>query len=475
MSTPITLVWFRRDLRLFDNTALQTAVRRGSPVAGVFVFDTEAESTERQNHRRQSFIYDSVIELQTALTEKNVPLHILHGNAETEIPKLARQLNAAAVICAEDYEPQAIERDNRIWRTLDTAGCELVRVDDQVVLPKAAVMTHNGLPYTVFTPYKTAWLQTYVQRFGTWQPADDWATLAALQTGLPESANTIPPAPTPDILGFDYRSTMFKGGETAAQRQLGQFLTHIDSYHLTRDFPAKKGTSQLSPYISSGLLSPRHLVYLARQADNEGASVWLKELIWREFFRQFLYHHPQAAQESFRAEYRDIVWENNAGWFERWKAGQTGYPIIDAAMRQLKNTGWMHNRMRMVTACFLVKDLLIDPRWGEAWFAEQLVDYDLAANNGGWQWAASTGCDAQPYFRIFNPVLQSQKFDPDGKFIRRHIPELAHLNKEIIHAPWLVKENIDTHGYPAPIANHAEQREKALALFKNRTKQPDAV
>lgn len=214
------------------------------------------------------------------------------------------------------------------------------------------------------------------------------------------------------------------------------------------------------------MLSPRHLIYLAQQADNEGAAAWLGELVWREFFQQLLYHHPQVAEASFRAEYRNFAWENNAEWLARWQAGQTGYPIVDAAMRQLAASGMMHNRLRMIAASFLVKDLLIDWRLGEAWFARQLLDYDLAANNGNWQWAAGTGCDAQPWFRIFNPLLQSQKFDPDGQYIRRHVPELAHLGKDVIHAPWLAKASIDTHGYPAPMIEHAAQREKALALFK---------
>lgn len=463
---PITLIWFRRDLRLFDNTALQTAIRRGLPVAGVYIFDTGARPVTQQNHRRQSFIYDSVAAFQTALQAKNVPLYVLHGQAETEIPKLAQELRAAAVVCADEDEPQASARDNRIWHTLDAAGREMVRVDDQVVLPKAAVMTHNGRPYTVFTPYKTAWQQTYLRCFGYWQPADDWPALAALQSVLPDIVCRRPRMPAPEEIGFSYQATLFAGGEDAAQKQLGRFLEHIGSYHLTRDFPAQKGTSRLSPYLSHGMLSPRHLVFLAKQADNEGANVWLNELIWREFFKQVLFHHPNAAEESFRQEYRTIVWKNNEEWFERWKSGQTGYPIIDAAMRQLKSSGWMHNRLRMITAGFLVKDLLIDWRWGEAWFAGQLIDYDLAANNGGWQWSAGTGCDAQPYFRIFNPILQSQKFDPDGQFIRRYVPELAHLGKDVVHAPWLARESIDTHGYPEPIVNHAEQREKALVLFK---------
>lgn len=470
MPTPITLVWYRRDLRLFDHTALQTAIRRGLPLAAVFVFDTDILGSLPADDRRIGFIHSSLAELQQALAQKNVPLWVLHGRAAEEIPKLAGRLNAAAVVCAEDYEPQAMARDNAVWRTLDADARTLIRVTDQVVLAKAEVMSQQGRPYSVFTPYKKAWLQTYAARFGGWQPADDWAGLAALQSRLPEAARQTPPLPALADLGFTPQPLVLAGGEAAAQKQLGGFLEYIDRYHLTRDFPAMKSTSQLSPYLRFGMLSPRHLVYLAQQADNEGAAAWLSELIWREFFQQLLYHHPDTAQESFRPEYRALAWENHPEWLARWQAGQTGYPIVDAAMRQLAASGLMHNRLRMICASFLVKDLLTDWRTGAAWFAAQLLDYDLAANSGNWQWAAGTGCDAQPYFRVFNPVLQSQKFDPDGQYIRRHVPELAHLGKDVIHAPWLAKASIRTHGYPAPMVNHAAQREKALALFKQAEK-----
>lgn len=466
MPTPITLVWLRRDLRLFDHNALQTAIRRGLPIAAAFVLDTDILDNLPPNDRRIGFIDDSLAELQQALAQKNVPLWVLHGRAETEIPKLAGRLNAAAVVCAEDYEPQAVKRDNAVWRALDADGRELVRVTDQVVFAKADIMSQQGRPYTTFAPYKKAWLQAYRTRFASWQPADDWAGLAALQAHLPAHAHPTGPRPDLNALGFTRQPVILRAGESAAQQQLGEFLTHIGRYHLQRDFPALKGVSQLSPYLRFGMLSPRHLAYLAQQADNEGATAWLNELIWREFFQQFLYHHPDSAQQSFRPEYRTLAWQNRADWLQHWQNGQTGYPIIDAAMRRLAATGLMHNRLRMICAAFLTKDLLTDWRIGEAWFAAQLLDYDQAANNGNWQWTAGTGSEAQPYFRIFNPILQSQKFDPDGTFIRRHLPELAHLGKDVIHAPWLAKASINTHGYPAPIVNHAEQREKALLLYQ---------
>ncbi|MFV2030338.1 cryptochrome/photolyase family protein [Neisseria sp. S1] len=462
-----TLVWFRRDLRLFDHTALQTAIRRGLPLVGVFVFDTDILNGLPSDDRRLTFIRQCLTELRQSLAEKNVPLWVLYGRAEDEIPALANRLQAASVVCAEDYEPQAIMRDNHVWRKLDAEGRSLIRVTDQVVLAKAAVMNQQGRPYSVFTPYKKAWLAAYAQHYAGWQPADDWQTLSQLQSRLPEAARRTPPIPELADLGFTPQPLAITGGETAAQTMLTDFMQRIALYHISRDFPAKKGVSYLASHLRFGTLSIRHLVYLARQADNEGAQTWLTELIWREFYQQFLFHHPRVAHESWRDEYRDIDWPNPEGFLERWQNGQTGYPIVDAAMRQLAASGYMHNRLRMITANFLVKDLLCDWRLGEAWFARHLLDFDLAANNGGWQWAASTGCDAQPYFRIFNPVTQSQKFDPDGTFIRRYVPELAHLGKDVIHAPWLAKNSINTHGYPAPIVDHAAQREKALALFKD--------
>ncbi|SAY51717.1 cryptochrome/photolyase family protein [Neisseria weaveri] len=466
MSAPITLVWFRNDLRLEDNTVLQSALTLGLPVVGVFVFDNAVEPHAAANHRRQSFIYDSVLKFQTALSQKNIPLWILHGDTLRQLTELAGKLNAAHLVSGEDYHPNITALGERLWHALNHSNRTYTRVSDHVVLPKAAVMTPQGRPYHAFSHYKKSWLQTYAQRYRNGQPRTDWHTLAELQKRLPETATQLPPVPMPSEIGFQYCNYPLPAGEAAAQKQLDHFIGQISSYHLTRDFPAKKGTSQLAAYLNQGMLSARSLAHRVASISNEGAEKWLEELIWREFYQQILYHNPDVVHQSFRPEYHHLHWENREDWFERWKNGETGYPIVDAAMRQLKACGMMHNRLRMITAGFLVKDLLIDWRLGEAWFAEQLLDYDLAANNGNWQWSAGTGCDAQPYFRIFNPVLQSQKFDPDGLYIRRHLPELAHLSKDVIHAPWLAKDSIDTHGYPAPMVDHRTQREKALAMFK---------
>ena len=465
MTQALTLVWFRRDLRTFDHSALQTAIRQGRPLAAVFLFDRDIMDSLPADDRRLSFIHQCLSELHGKLAELKIPLYFRHGRADSEIPALAAELNAAAVVCAEDYEPQAIARDTRVAAKLINANIEFQALTDQVMLAKSAVMTQQDRPYQVFTPYYKAWLAIVAEQYAGWQSRDDWATLQQLQQKLPNNLPASPPPPSLSELGFTTQTLVQNGGETAAQAALGDFLDILADYPLNRDFPAKRGTSQLSAHLRFGTLSIRHLVYLAKQADNEGGALWLKELAWREFFQQLFYHYPQVAEQAFRAEYRHLAWQNHSEWLERWQNGQTGYPIIDAAMRALKQTGQMHNRLRMITASFLCKDLLIDWRLGQDWFAAQLLDFDLAANNGNWQWAAGTGCDAQPYFRIFNPITQSYKFDPEGRFLRRFLPEIAHLDNTLIHAPWRAGSDIDCHGYPPPIVDHAVQREQAMALF----------
>lgn len=467
----VTLVWFRRDLRVFDHTALAAAAGEGLPVVGVYVFDTDELKTYDADNRRVGFIYDTVAELQAALAKRGVPLWVLHGSSRKLLPEFAAKVCARAVIYAEDDESAALHRDNHIGLALEADGRKVLAVRDHAVYSRAQLMTQQGTPYSVYTAYKKAWLAAFACDFAAWQPHDPWDRLSEKQRLLPQAWQW-PTMPEWHTLGFFRQPLPQKAGERAAQKQLGDFLKRLADYHLTRDFPAQKGTSGLSAYIACGALSVRHLAYLAFYADSEGAHAWLGELVWREFYRQFLFHHPHTENESWRAECRSLAWENCGDWLAAWQRGQTGYPIVDAAMRQLAATGMMHNRLRMITSAFLTKDLLVDWRLGAAWFARRLLDYDLASNCGNWQWAAGTGCDAQPYFRIFNPVAQSQKFDPDGTFIRRYVPELAHLDKHWIHAPWLAKNSVDTHGYPAPLVNHAEQREKITAIFQAAKRTP---
>ena len=455
------IFWFRRDLRLDDNAALYHALKAGKPVRCLFVFDREILDELAADDRRIDFIWQSVAELRQELNRIGSDLHVAQGRASDVIPALAQQWQADSVFANRDYEPAARVRDQHVAEQLAKQGRQLQLFKDQVIFETDEILTTTRRPYTVFTPYKNAWLKKldgfYMQAYPTHQylqHLDRWSS-----------------APTPSLeqLGFKSGLASLKGGSHAAHQLFADFCQRITHYKAWRDYPATKGVSYLSTHLRFGTISLRKLVQFACLQGGEGADCWLGELIWRDFYQQLIWHFPIAAGQSFKEEYRQLAFENREEWLIAWQEGRTGYPIVDAAMRQLNQSGYMHNRLRMITASFLVKDLLIDWRKGEAYFAAKLLDFDLAANNGGWQWAASTGCDAQPYFRIFNPVTQSAKFDPDGKFIRRYVPELAQFNDKDIHAPWLAKNPPMGfqlgRDYPKPLVDHAEQRQKALMLF----------
>ena len=463
------LLWLRRDLRLHDHAALYHAGRAAEQVVVVFVFDSEILQDLPRQDRRVEFIWECVSALKRTLEARGSSLVVRHGPAVELIPQLAAEYDADAVFCNRDYEPLALQRDALVAEQLTAVGRHLYSYKDQVVFECDEVLTQAGKPFGVFTPYKNAWLKKLTPLY--LQPYPGEAEYAQL-----------PPQSMPELaeLGFE-RSNLqqlgIKTGVDGAAQLWEDFVERIDRYQEARDFPAIKGPSYLSVHLRFGTLSIRQLVNYAYHHGGAGAQTWLSELIWREFYQQLLWHHPELAQgHSYKADFDDIVWPNPPGHFEAWCQARTGYPVVDAAMRQLNQTGYMHNRLRMIAASFLVKDLHVDWRWGEAYFAEQLLDYDFAANNGGWQWCASTGCDAQPWFRIFNPVTQSQRFDAEGRFIKRYLPELAPLPARSIHAPWLltaaqqqdfgVKIGQD---YPAPIVNHAQAREVTLALFKTHT------
>jgi deoxyribodipyrimidine photo-lyase len=472
------LVWFRRDLRSDDHAALFHALKAARQVWCAFCFDTAILDPLPRADRRVEFIRDSVQVLDGALRrwQPQGGLIVLHGAAVDEIARLAQGLHVQAVYANHDDEPEALARDARARGTLADLGIALHTSKDHVIFERQEILTGSGSAYTVFTPYKNAWLKKlepfYVSAYRIGKYADALAPLPQdLKVTLPTLAD----------LGFEPTNLheMKLGlGETGAQDMLADFLPRMDRYDTTRDFPAVKGPSYLSTHLRFGTVSIRQL---AREAasrmhhGSRGAAVWLSELVWRDFYHQVLHHHPHIVRASFKAEYDAIQWERGKhaeALFAAWCEGRTGYPLVDAAMAQLNQTGYMHNRLRMVVASFLVKDLGIDWRWGERYFAAKLIDYDLAANNGGWQWAASTGCDAQPYFRIFNPVSQSEKFDPEGKFIRRYVPQLAKLSDNAIHAPWLAKpiELADAgvklgDTYPPPIVMHDVAREKTLQRY----------
>jgi len=483
------LVWFRRDLRTTDHAALYHALKHCERVWCLFVFDTTIlqplVDTWQARHpgapaqdRRVEFILASLRELDDALREQGGGLIVLYGDPTDLVPKLADELHVDAVFANHDYEPAAIERDETVRERLAEAGRACLTFKDQVIFERAELLTGQNKPFTVFTPYKNAWLKQLTNFYLKPYPVETYANhLAALPPQLNRQL------PTLEQLGFapgNLAELDLPTGMSGAQRLLDDFVTRIASYAERRDFPAARGPSYLSVHLRFGTVSIRTLARLAHeislQPDGLGAATWLSELIWRDFYFMILSHHPRLASgASFKQEYDALRWEQGPAAdaaFAAWCEGRTGYPLIDAAMLQLNRTGYMHNRLRMVTASFLVKDLGIDWRRGERYFADQLNDYDFAANNGGWQWAASTGCDAQPYFRIFNPITQSEKFDADGRFIKRYLPQLVKLPAKCIHAPWLAgAQQLADFGvvlgedYPLPIVDHAQARARTLARF----------
>lgn len=477
---PAALVWLRRDLRCDDHSALYHALRRFPRVYCAFVFDTDIlDALPTRCDRRVEFIHASVLELHQRLQqlawEHGVPgggLIVRHGPAVPCIVQLAQELGVQEVLTNRDYEPAAIARDQQAAQALHAAGIAFSDYKDQVLLEKNEVLTQQGQPYSVFTPYKRAWLQKLDAFQRTPYPVQRYAQhLAALP-----SPSTLP---TLEALGFtptNLPTLALPTGMSGAQQLLQDFLPRLHAYHEARDFPGRKGVSYLSVHLRFGTISIRQLAALAAQqaaTGCQGAQTWLAELAWRDFYFMILYHHPQVVTHAFKPEYDDVAWDEAPDLWQAWCAARTGYPLVDAAMRQLLQTGYMHNRLRMVVASFLTKDLGIDWRRGERFFAQHLNDYDLAANNGGWQWAASTGCDAQPYFRIFNPILQSQKFDPQGRFIRRYLPELARVPDKHLHFPAAMKPTelaacglrlgVD---YPQPIVEHAQARTRTLLRFQ---------
>jgi deoxyribodipyrimidine photo-lyase len=468
------LMWFRRDLRLADNAALYHCLKGARRVYCAFAFDRvildELLAEDLRADRRVDFIHRSLQSLDAELRGYGGGLIVRHGIAADEIVRLAGELGVDAVFANHDYEPYAIERDAAVARRLAEGGRTLHTFKDQVIFERDEVLTGAGRPYSVFTPYKNAWMKALTPfHLRSYEVHRHAGRLAR-----PPSDAALP---TLESLGFertDLDALKVVAGAGGGRRVFEDFKARIDAYAAARDFPAVRGPSYLSVHLRFGTVSIRELARFAHERSREspGAATWLSELVWRDFYQQILFHHPQVATRSFKPEYDRIRWDEAPERFAAWCEGRIGYPLVDAAMAQINRTGYMHNRLRMVTASFLTKDLGIDWRLGERYFARRLIDFDLAANNGGWQWAASTGCDAQPYFRIFNPVAQSEKFDPEGKFIRRYLPQLANLSGKEIHAPWLVPPLRQREAgvvigadYPAPVVDHAEARARTLARY----------
>ena len=496
------LVWFRRDLRASDHAALAHALGHCRQVWCVFVFDRQILDPLPRADRRVEFIRESLVDLDAQLHawglangQDGVHLLVCHGDAVAEITRLAQALPVQAVFANHDDEPAALSRDARIRGELAHRGVMLHTFKDHVVKERQEVLTQQGRPFGVFTPYKNAWLRSLTEADLAPHDTESVARALAPHPALasrspgrtdPTGDNREAHWPTPGIpslkdLGFELTNLSqlrLLPGSAGAATLLEDFLGRIDHYGHARDFPAVKGPSYLSVHLRFGTVSIRALArtaYALHLQGLAGAMPWLNELIWRDFYHQILANHPHVVGHAFKPEYDRIRWEHGKHaetLFAAWCEGRTGYPLVDAAMAQLNQTGYMHNRLRMVVASFLCKDLGLDWRWGERYFAEKLNDFDLAANNGGWQWAASTGCDAQPYFRIFNPVSQSEKFDAEGRFIRRYLPALAGLTNKAIHAPWLAGGVelasagvvLGTHT-PLPVVDHALARQRTLERY----------
>lgn len=471
------LMWFRRDLRVDDNAALYHALRACRQLLCVFVFDRAILDALPRADRRVEFIRESLVELETELRALGGGLIVRHAVAEDEIAPLARALEVQAVFANRDDEPEALSRDAKVLGALANGGISFYTYKDQAVFDRDELLTKTGQPYTVYSAYKRAWLGKvdafYLKSYPVRSHADALAP-------APESYRS--PVPALAEIGFDKSNLSaleIPTGSQGGAALFEDFFQRIDRYHQTRDYPAVRGPSYLGVHLRFGTVSVRQLAGVAHQLSlqgDTGASTWLEELIWRDFFFQVLANHPQVGEgKSFRPEYDRIQWHHGKHanmLFEAWCRGRTGYPLVDAAMAQINQSGYMHNRLRMVVASFLCKDLGLDWRRGERYFALQLNDFELASNNGNWQWASSSGCDSQPYFRIFNPVTQSERFDPEGKFIRRYLPQLAMLPDTSIHAPWTATPlELEAAGvrlgdnYPAPIVDHAEARERTLERY----------
>ena len=425
----VTLFWFRRDLRIQDNCGLYHALKGENRVIPIFIFDKEILKKLPKQDARVEMILLALGAIDIAMKRNRCNVGKYHGTPKAIFSRLIKQWNIEKVICNEDYEPYASERDNNIKTLLEAAGIQFECYKDQVIFEKEEVVKGDGTPYKVYTPYSRKWLEKYQETPLHFYPSEVELDSLASNESLPDLNLS--------DLGFETSSI--------AQPEYRFDDTLIDQYEATRNFPALDLTSRLGAHLRFGTVSIRRLV---NQASSRSNNTFLKELIWREFFMQILWHFPYTQQKSFKPQYERIIWRNNPDEFEKWCAGETGYPLVDAGMRELNETGFMHNRVRMLVGSFLCKHLLIDWRWGEAYFAEKLLDYEMSSNVGNWQWVAGCGVDAAPYFRIFNPSEQIKKFDKQLQYIQKWVPNFQELD------------------YPSPIVDHKYARERCLTTYK---------
>jgi deoxyribodipyrimidine photo-lyase len=461
------IVWFRRDLRVSDNASLHHACRQAERVVPLFILDDAILKRQDTGAARVEFLLDALTVLNQNLQKRTGRLIVRRGKTPEALMQAVQEFDADGVFHHREYEPHGRRRDEQVARALTESGKVVETFKDITLFEPGEIQTAAGRPYTVFSPYKRQWFD---------QAAD--APVAAPERVLvPENAQS-DPLPTAQDLHFRTPQTFECGGEDRARQLLHEFCKNkLADYGTQRDRLALDGTSKLSRHLHLGTIGLRTIVQEVRDtsslygypSETDGAATFLSELAWRDFYLEILSAFPHVTDGAFRPQYDALQWENDEALFDAWKAGRTGYPIVDAAMRQLNSEAWMHNRGRMIVASFLTKDLLIDWRWGERYFMERLVDGDQAANNGGWQWAAGTGTDAQPFFRIFNPTTQGEKFDPQGDYVRRWIPQLARVPTTRIHTPWKLstaeRNHLGCADYPNPVVDHAQQRTRALALY----------
>ncbi|OYZ00957.1 MAG: deoxyribodipyrimidine photolyase [Sphingobacteriia bacterium 28-36-52] len=430
MKPSVNIIWFRRDLRLKDNAALYHALQSGVPVLPIFIFDTTIlDQLPDRADKRVAFIHAAIAEMQTELVALGSTLQVFHGKPLEVFTQLVQSYHVQTVFTNHDYEPYAQERDNAIADLLTHAGVGFETYKDQVIFEKEEVTKDDGKPYTVFTPYSRKWKAKLTPDFLKPYPTEKYVDAFYKQA----------PIAIPSLASMNFKEVNME----FPSKQLNEEI--VRKYSQNRDFPAlENGTSKMGVHLRFGTVSIRALATIAAGLNE----TYLNELIWREFYQMILWHFPKVGKgHAFKAEYEKIKWRNNEEEFQKWCEGKTGYPIVDAGMRELNATGFMHNRVRMIVASFLTKHLLIDWRWGEAYFANKLLDFDLSANNGGWQWAASSGCDAAPYFRVFNPYLQTEKFDKELKYIKKWVPEFQEFN------------------YPQPIVVHEVARKRVLETY----------
>lgn len=489
---PWGLHWFRRDLRVAGNAALRAnTLKFHGRVLGIFCFDRKFLARDDFSHNRFQFFLETLAHLQRELRAGGGDLLVLDDGPDQGFAILKAQCEKAGVplphliTWARDYEPFARQRDERIRKLWESWGVQIQIERDHLLIEPHELLSGAGKTYQVYTPFAKRWFDMLATPDIQERIAIQKAGFTYLDLIAKGKQPTLFKLTWNDLLGphvpKDQCISVMEenrqhvtveippSGSQVAWERVKSWAKSLAFYSDLRDIPSKDGTSQISMFLKNGSFTVPQLIAAydlehCKAKGDDGASKYLKELVWREFYYHILWHHPRVEKEAFQESYKDLVWDNDKKLFQCWQDGKTGYPIVDAGMRQLKTTGWMHNRVRMIVASFLVKDLLIDWRWGEEWFMNQLLDGDLAPNNGGWQWAASTGCDAQPYFRIFNPELQSTRFDPEGVYIKKFVPELRNLNAKEIHnpPPELRKKN----GYPAQVVDHGKQKLRALMLFK---------